>query len=315
MLVVSGASRGFGQAVALAFSHYTCNQKIRMHAILTARSESGLQETKQLMLAAWKRGSGPGSGKDDYEPDANHVDSNGSDNLTVSIHPMDLALMDLDVLDDYFTELIEAAQPLDQYDDYIIINNAGSLGDHLGKIADMKSLEDFSKTIHLNITSSLWFTVRWTQALRSSLSMESQTTPTTTSKTKRTTIVNISSLCALQPFPTMTTYCAGKAARDMFHQSLAKEEEATNCGTDGVTHVFRTLNYAPGAMNTDMTVRLRDNENKLDPSLKTYFQQAHDRGELIDPINSATKLVHLIFSNDFLSGAHVDFWDLPTYGS
>ena len=35
-------------------------------------------------------------------------------------------------------------------------------------------------------------------------------------------IVNISSLAAIQPFPTWSLYCAGKAARDMFHSCLSK---------------------------------------------------------------------------------------------
>jgi len=34
-------------------------------------------------------------------------------------------------------------------------------------------------------------------------------------KTEKT-VVNISSLCAVQPFPSFSLYCTGKAARDMF---------------------------------------------------------------------------------------------------
>lgn len=49
------------------------------------------------------------------------------------------------------------------------------------------------------------------------------------------TVVNISSLCALQPFKGWTLYCAGKAARDMMFQVLAEEEPSV-----------RVLNYAPG---------------------------------------------------------------------
>lgn len=49
------------------------------------------------------------------------------------------------------------------------------------------------------------------------------------------TVVNISSVCALQPFKGWGLYCAGKAARDMMFQVLATEEPSV-----------RVLSYAPG---------------------------------------------------------------------
>lgn len=49
------------------------------------------------------------------------------------------------------------------------------------------------------------------------------------------TVVNISSLCAVQPFKGWTLYCAGKAAREMMFQVLAAEEPSV-----------RVLSYAPG---------------------------------------------------------------------
>ena len=38
------------------------------------------------------------------------------------------------------------------------------------------------------------------------------------------TVVNVSSLMAVQAFPYFSLYCTGKAARDMMCQVLAKEE-------------------------------------------------------------------------------------------
>lgn len=52
---------------------------------------------------------------------------------------------------------------------------------------------------------------------------------------QRRTVVNISSLCALEPFPSWVLYCTGKAAREMMFRVLAKEEPD-----------LRVLNYAPG---------------------------------------------------------------------
>ena len=49
---------------------------------------------------------------------------------------------------------------------------------------------------------------------------------------KNITIINISSLCGIQPFPTLGHYCSVKAARDMLFKVLAAEEGAKT-PTDG----------------------------------------------------------------------------------
>lgn len=51
----------------------------------------------------------------------------------------------------------------------------------------------------------------------------------------RRTVVNVSSLCALQPFVSWVLYCSGKAARDMMFRVLAEEEPDV-----------RVLSYSPG---------------------------------------------------------------------
>lgn len=52
----------------------------------------------------------------------------------------------------------------------------------------------------------------------------------------RRSVVNVSSLCALQPLPSWVLYCTGKAARDMMFRVLAEEEPD-----------LRVLNYSPGS--------------------------------------------------------------------
>ena len=42
------------------------------------------------------------------------------------------------------------------------------------------------------------------------------------------TVINITSLAALQPFVTWGNYCAGKAARDAIFKVLALEEEESD---------------------------------------------------------------------------------------
>lgn len=57
-------------------------------------------------------------------------------------------------------------------------------------------------------------------------------------------VINISSICALEPFKSWGLYCTGKAGRNMLFKVLAAENPAV-----------RVLNYGPGPLNTDMQVR------------------------------------------------------------
>jgi sepiapterin reductase len=61
-------------------------------------------------------------------------------------------------------------------------------------------------------------------------------------------VVNITSKSAIAPFKSFAFYCAGKAAREMFFRVLAEE-----------SHDVLVLNYAPGPVETDMTVDAQAN--------------------------------------------------------
>lgn len=109
-------------------------------------------------------------------------------------------------------------------------------------------------------------------------------------------VVNISSLCALQPFKGWTLYCAGKAARDMMFKVLAAEDPSV-----------RVLSYAPGPLDTDMQQLAR--ETSMDLDLRKSLQELKTKGELVDCRTSAQKLLSLLQKDMFKSGAHVDFYD------
>lgn len=50
-------------------------------------------------------------------------------------------------------------------------------------------------------------------------------------------VINVTSLCAIQPFKSMGYYCVGKASREMYFKCLAAENE----GLD-------VLSYSPGQL-------------------------------------------------------------------
>lgn len=60
----------------------------------------------------------------------------------------------------------------------------------------------------------------------------------------RTTVINVSSLWAIEPAPSFGWYCTAKSAVDMF-MAVAAEENKNNPN-------LRFLNYAPGPLDTDM---------------------------------------------------------------
>ncbi|XP_008854179.1 sepiapterin reductase [Nannospalax galili] len=165
----------------------------------------------------------------------------------------------------------------------LLINNAGTLGDVSKGFLNLNDLAEVNNYWALNLTSMLCLTSRTLKAFPQSPGLSR-------------IVVNISSLCALQPFKGWALYCAGKAARDMIYQVLAAEEPGV-----------RVLSYAPGPLDTDMQQLAR--ETSVDPELRNRLQKMKSKGELVDCGKSAQKLLSLLQKNTFQSGAHVDFYD------
>ena len=232
--------------------------------------------------------------------------------------------------------------PPQKVDRYIFINNVGSLG-HIGSCATYgaTTVHDMHHTMTLNVTNSLWFTTRIVQWFKQQQRTSSGGRDNSTivvsppNMIRQLSIVNVSSIVAIQSFPSLATYSAGKAARDMYHNALAKEEAeqldamATNNNGDDDSNVtghggsIRVLNYAPGPLRTDMTTQLQNNASALHPSIRSFYEETcrnPDRDKntnndeeaslsFIDPANSANVLLKLLWKDDYTNGAHVDYYD------
>lgn len=136
-----------------------------------------------------------------------------------------------------------------------VVHNAGSLG-RVGAVAAASST-DLERDVCLNITSFVRLTEASLQA--------SAGTPGST------TILNISSIAAIKPFPTLAQYSLWKAAREMYLATLAQECSA-GCGGRSV----RTLSYAPGPMLSAMTAPLPSHPD-LDAGLRRMYTDLVDK--------------------------------------
>uniref|UniRef100_A0A8I5ZU80 Sepiapterin reductase n=1 Tax=Rattus norvegicus TaxID=10116 RepID=A0A8I5ZU80_RAT len=237
--VLTGASRGFGRALAPQLAGLLSPGSV---LLLSARSDSMLRQLKEELCTQQ-----PG--------------------LQVVLAAADLGT------ESGVQQLLSAVRELprpERLQRLLLINNAGTLG-------------DVSKGF-LNLTSMLCLTTGTLNAFSNSPGLSK-------------TVVNISSLCALQPFKGWGLYCAGKAARDMLYQVLAVEEPSV-----------RVLSYAPGPLDTNMQQLAR--ETSMDPELRSRLQKLNSEGELVDCGTSAQKLLSLLQRDTFQSGAHVDFYDI-----
>ncbi|NXJ18060.1 SPRE reductase, partial [Dicrurus megarhynchus] len=259
--VVTGASRGFGRSLARLLAPQLGPGSV---LLLLARSAEALAE-----LAAELR-AGAATGSD-----------TGSTGLRVQCVAADLGCEEgLRTAGAALRELLQDAS----FGRLLLVNNAGSLGDVSKSFLDLTDLEEINAYFSFNISSALCLT---STALRAFGARPGCSR----------TVVNISSLCAREPFRSWALYCAGKAARDMLFQVLALEEPE-----------LRVLNYAPGPLDTDMQLLARTKTG--DPGMRQHFQRLQENGQLIESSVSAQKLLQLLQEDSFPSGAHVDFYDI-----
>lgn len=142
-----------------------------------------------------------------------------------------------------------------KYDRVVIINNHGSLGRLVPVVELAPSIDQIQREVNLNLTSSF--------AL---VSLALKHFPR--ERASRVDLINISSLAAIRPFHGWGTYCVVKAARDMLHSVVALEHNPE------ASHV-RTLNYAPGPLDTDMQKLIRETDS-LDSQRSTFAKMKEE---------------------------------------
>lgn len=267
--IVTGAGRGFGKCVALELGKRLSPE---CGMVLIGRDLSKLNQTRAEILE--------------------------STSLKVRCVPADLS--DLDTLEHTVSDALEGSS---EYLRGVLINNAGSLGP-LGRVGSPHvftrdgSLNTFKKAIDLNITSCFWFSNEFSRTFVNKSSSSSEHGLDQEDR-QPSVIVNVSSLAAVAPLASWSTYCAGKSARNMFHKVIALE--------NGPGAGIKTLNYAPGPMDTDMLDEALASAC-TDSTIRESYSSLKKEGKLQDPMVSAKVCVDYAMGTgkDYPSGGHVD---------
>ncbi|KAI8647447.1 hypothetical protein BD408DRAFT_408570 [Parasitella parasitica] len=254
--VITGANRGFGRAIVETIVSRADKNKISF--ILVGRDQSQLESVKITSSRVLAC---------HYIANA---DFKGAKEAEASVI-------------DKISDLLKSWQDKDvtPITDAVLINNAGSIGDLSKKVGsyDASEIQDY---VDLNITSYISMVTGFIKLFHNGLI--------------NTTIVNISSLLAVEAFPNWGLYATGKSARDMLLKVVAKEDPR-----------IRTLSYAPGPLDNDMQQHVR--ETLGDQEQKQLYTQMANEGNLVNMKDSATKLCSLLEGNKFKSGSHIDYYD------
>ena len=168
--LVTGGSKGLGKCISTRFASLLPKNSVML---LMARSSDQLLKTKALIEE-----STPG--------------------IKVKVIPIDLTNASNDDFEDClnatFTEF--KTNPA-MFQQAIIVHNAASMGDvskHVREISEKQMLQDY---FSLNLTSMILLNNMFLKHFSED-------------KVESRVIINISSICALQPFKTWSTYCSGK---------------------------------------------------------------------------------------------------------
>ena len=114
-------------------------------------------------------------------------------------------------------------------------------------------------------------------------------------------VLNISSGLGRNAMGSQAAYCAAKAGMDHFSRAVALEEKAA-------PHGARIVSLAPGVIDTDMQVQLRESEADMFPD-RVRFERMKAEGVLDSPATAAAKVLKFLARADFGSNPVADVRD------
>ncbi len=166
-------------------------------------------------------------------------------------------------LPDFFPDLSDATE-------LVLVNNAGVLGE-IGYVGE-KDPKDFGYVFSVNVTAPAILMNAFLEKYKA-LKIPK-------------IILNISSGAGKYPLDGWASYCASKAALDLFSQTVQEEQNLRKSGV-------KVISLAPGIVDTPMQAQIRQaDENQF--SLLDKFQQYKSSDSLASPETVGEKLKKLL---------------------
>ncbi|MFT7645773.1 MAG: benzil reductase ((S)-benzoin forming) [Candidatus Poriferisodalaceae bacterium] len=117
-----------------------------------------------------------------------------------------------------------------------------------------------------------------------------------------TVVAQLSSGAGKNPYPGWTSYCASKAAVDMWVRAVG-EEQASRAG------LVRAVAISPGVVDTGMQAEIRGSAEDGFPQV-ARFQGLHAAGALGDPVLVGAQLWSAAAHGDWPNGSVLDVKDM-----
>lgn len=107
-------------------------------------------------------------------------------------------------------------------------------------------------------------------------------------------LVQLSSGAGKNPYPGWTSYCASKAAVDMWVRSVGVEQAERQ-------ELVRALAISPGVVATEMQAEIRSSDEEAFPNVER-FRGMHDEGALAEPGEVGAKIWAIANSTSWENG-------------
>lgn len=187
--------------------------------------------------------------------------------------------LDLTELDD-LVDMLPACLPVGDFDRYVLILNAGALGEV--KPVGRLSPRGIKEVMNLNLLSPMILTDAFVKSYGHLLGQK--------------LICMISSGAAHKPLAGWSEYCASKSGLAMFAKVIHEELKE-----QGV----RVFSVAPGIVDTEMQAKIRSSKIEDFPALERF--KAYQTGQLLSaPVEVAEKIFYMISHPDEFEGVLQD---------